>query len=189
MSSVRQKIGMLAAKSKPFLSMAVGYWFLLLLLLSAEYVAMIGVGKQGNNDTTISELVWMLFVNNFAFASLCLTMSYIFYLLFIKWQKIGLWVSNFLLSCSLLAEAGLAVYARQTGLLLGAELFVRPISETMATIQSYIAIGWLILIVLLAIGCSMLILRAFAKIKLSKTLAVIVLVMIVSGWPLLGFVK
>ncbi len=189
MSNVRQKIGMLAAKSKSFLSMAVGYWFLLLLLLSAEYVAMIGVGKQGNNDTTISELVWMLFVNNFAFASLCLTMSCIFYLLFIKWQKIGLWVSNFLLSCSLLAEAGLAVYARQTGLLLGAELFVRPVSETMATIQSYIAIGWLILIVLLAIGCSMLILHAFAKIKLSKTLAVIVLVMIISGWPLLGFVK
>ena len=89
MSNVRQKIGMLAAKSKPFLSMAIGYWFLLFLLLSAEYVAMIGVGKQGNNDTTILELVWMLFVNNFAFASLCLTISYIFYLLFIKWQKIA----------------------------------------------------------------------------------------------------
>ena len=145
--------------------MAIGYWALLILLLLAEYVAMVGLDFHVNEDEPILEFVWIVFVNYFVFASLCLSIAYIFYFLLIKWRRVGMLVSNFLLSCSILSEMVLFVYTRQTGLLLGAELFVRPIRETMITIQSFISIGWLILIVLMVIGFSMLILYFFARIN------------------------
>lgn len=189
MGSLLQKSVIFTEKSKPFLSMAIGYWALLILLLLAEYVAMVGLDFHVNEDEPILEFVWIVFVNYFAFASLCLSIAYIFYIFFIKWQRVGMLVSNFLLSCSILSEMVLFVYTRQTGLLLGAELFVRPIRETMITIQSFISIGWLILIVLMVIGFSMLILYFFARIKLSNSLYIIVSVLIVLGCFFLGFVK
>ena len=67
-------------------------------------------------------------------------------------RKAADWTSSIIFGIIVFGEIGLTIYTRESGQLMGKELFIRPISELMQTILATMSIYTIILIILGVIG-------------------------------------
>ena len=67
-------------------------------------------------------------------------------------RKVADWTSSIIFGIIVFGEIGLTIYTRESGQLMGKELFIRPISELMQTILAMMSIYTIILIILGVIG-------------------------------------
>ena len=87
----------------------------------------------------------------------------VIYLLFSLWSnKTATYIAAVLLGIMMLTELGLVIYYHTTGILMGKELIVRPLWETIHTIKSAISL-WMLFGVLVLLG-----LYVFVNVWLSK---------------------
>lgn len=80
-------------------------------------------------------------------------------------KKIADWTSSILFGIIVFGEIGLTIYANESGQLMGKELFIRPLAETMQTVMAAMSLFSVITITLAVIG-GFALLTFFARRKL-----------------------
>ncbi len=118
------------------------------------------------NDVAIKDFSGFIYSNLVAalFVSLCIFLIY--FIISLVSKKTAFYTASILFPLMLFSEIGLIIYHKTTGLLMGAELFNRPLWETLLTIKSVTNI-WMLLLALLLLAAVI-----FVFVKLSKNMRV-----------------
>lgn len=120
------------------------------------------------------------------FVSLVVFMLYLPLSLFSK--KTAQWTASILFGLMLLCETGLLVYHSSTGLLMGKELIVRPLWETIQTVKSFANVFLIITVIVLLI-CFVVFLKWISDRKKNNIVAVIMAVIMLISTPLFFILK
>lgn len=67
-------------------------------------------------------------------------------------KKTANWIASVLFGIIVFGEIGLTIYTNESGQLMGQELFLRPLSETIQTVAAAISLFWAIIITIAVIG-------------------------------------
>lgn len=105
----------------------------------------------------------------------------VYYLISILSKKFADCFMSILLGIMIASEIGLTIYSHESGQLMGAELFLRPMSEIIQTVRSSMSLFWVVVAVIAVIVCfSLLTYFARKKIKSSSVSIVVFSLMLLS---------
>lgn len=120
------------------------------------------------------------------FVSLVVFLLYLPLSLFSK--KTAQWTASVLFGLLLLSEVGLLVYHSSTGLLMGKELVVRPLWETIQTVKSFANVFMIVAVIVLWIGFAVL-LKYVSNKEQNNVIAIIMTVLMLISTPLFFILK
>lgn len=120
------------------------------------------------------------------FTSLVIFVLY-FLISFIS-KKTAQWTASFLFSLMLFTEIGLLIYHNSTGLLMGKELIIRPLWETIQTVKSFANVFLIIAVIVLWIGFAIF-LQWISKKKTNKIVSIFIAAVMLVSVPLYFILK
>lgn len=135
------------------------------------------------NASNVSSLSGFLYGNLIACGFIAAIVFVIYLLLSLLSNKVALSTAAALLGIMMLTELGLVIYYHTTGILMGKELIVRPLWETIHTIQSAISI-WMLLGVLVLLGLYIVVNVWLSKKNIGKYVVLTVYLVIIASIPL-----
>lgn len=103
-------------------------------------------------------------------------------------KKAADWTSSIIFGIIVFGEIGLTIYTRESGQLMGKELFIRPISELMQTVLATMSIYSVIIIILAVIGGFALLANLARKRWHQRWIAIFVSVLAVISIPYVFFI-
>ncbi len=117
----------------------------------------------------------------------CGFVSFVVFLLYLPLslfsKKTAQWTASVLFGLLLLSEVGLLVYHSSTGLLMGKELIVRPLWETIQTVKSFANVFMIVAVIVMWIGFAVL-LKWVSNKKQNNVIAIIMTVLVLIATPL-----
>lgn len=158
----------------PFVSISIFYIISVFIVRSVELATSF-------SDIEINNISAFLYDNILSAFSISLISFIIYNITSFFSRKTALIICSFFFASTLIAETGLVIYRKMTGLMMGREIIERPLWETLHTIKSVSDI-WMIIAVIVLI-----IIYVFISIKISKkeihkrTSVTVLLLMLTAG--------
>lgn len=146
----------------------------------AKIIEIVVVVNSGTEIIDFGNAIYGNFISC-GFVSLVVFLLYLPLSLFSK--KTAQWTASVLFGLLLLSEVGLLVYHSSTGLLMGKELIVRPLWETIQTVKSFANVFMIVAVIVLWIGFAVL-LKWVSNKKQNNVIAIIMTVLVLISTPL-----
>lgn len=162
---------------------------MMICFIIAVFVAkIIEIVVAVHSGVVINDIIGAIYGNfiSCGFVSLVVFLLYLPLSLFSK--KTAQWTASVLFGLLLLSEVGLLVYHSSTGLLMGKELIVRPLWETIQTVKSFANVFMIVAVIVLWIGFAVL-LKWVSNKKQNNVIAIIMTVLMLISTPLFFILK
>lgn len=156
---------------------------MLCFIIALFVVKIIEIVSAVHSGAEIIDFVAAVYGNliSCGFVSLVVFMLYLPLSLFSK--KTAQWTASVLFGLMLLCEIGLLIYHSSTSLLMGKELIVRPLWETIQTVKSFANVFMIVAVIVLWIGFAVL-LKWVSNKKQNNVIAIIMTVLVLISTPL-----
>lgn len=141
-----------------------------------------------HSGVVINDIIGAIYGNLVSCGFISLVIFTLYLLLTSVSKKIAQWTASVLFGLLLLSEVGLLVYHSSTGLLMGKELIVRPLWETIQTVKSFANVFMIVAVIVLWIGFAVL-LKWVSNKKQNNVIAIIMTVLMLISTPLFFILK
>ena len=141
-----------------------------------------------HSGVVINDIIGAIYGNLVSCGFISLVIFTLYLLLTSVSKKIAQWTAAILFGLMLFGEIGLLIYHESTGLLMGNELIVRPLWETIQTVKSFANVFLIVTVIVLLI-CFVVFLKWISNRKKNNVVAVIMAVLMLISTPLFFILK
>lgn len=141
-----------------------------------------------HSGVVINDIIGAIYGNLVSCGFISLVIFTLYLLLTSVSKKIAQWTAAILFGLMLFGEIGLLIYHESTGLLMGNELIVRPLWETIQTVKSFANVFMIVAVIVLWIGFAVL-LKWVSNKKQNNVIAIIMTVLMLISTPLFFILK